>query len=130
LPGREQTLIDAVHIEAFLHAVLRGRRLDKRLTRIVRHIDQLSVYDAVARAVACEGVVTDFVKKSSDVRSGGKMPKATQRVATEARLQGGNARLTPADWKSGDRLWLIRSKGKSFKLHRRGGRRGDSRRCR
>jgi cytolysin-activating lysine-acyltransferase len=62
----------------------------------------------------------------------------------EARLQGGNPRLTPADWKGGDRLWLIHLfdpfngstwrqeaalaelqektalRGKSFKFHRRG----------
>jgi cytolysin-activating lysine-acyltransferase len=62
----------------------------------------------------------------------------------EARLLAGNPRLTPTDWKSGDRLWLIHLfdpfdwstwrqeaalaelqeqtalRGKSFKLHRRG----------
>jgi cytolysin-activating lysine-acyltransferase len=55
----------------------------------------------------------------------------------EARLQGPNPRLAPADWKSGDRLWLIDLhapfgqqelalkelretvlKGKTFKMHR------------
>ena len=57
--------------------------------------------------------------------------------AAEARLQEPNPRLAPADWKSGDRLWLIdlhapfgqqelvlkelretAFKGKNFKMHR------------
>src|SRR5438105_11463554 len=57
--------------------------------------------------------------------------------AAEARLQEPNPRLAPADWKSGDRLWLIdlhapfgqqelalkelretALKGKTFKMHR------------
>ena len=59
--------------------------------------------------------------------------------AAEARLQEPNPRLAPADWKSGDRLWLVNMiapyghgelalkeleetalKGKGFKMHRRG----------
>jgi cytolysin-activating lysine-acyltransferase len=57
----------------------------------------------------------------------------------EARIQSGNARLQPAEWKGGDRLWLVHViaplggaeavvkdlretalQGKSFKMHRRG----------
>ncbi|MGO8918688.1 MAG: toxin-activating lysine-acyltransferase [Stellaceae bacterium] len=59
--------------------------------------------------------------------------------AAEARLQEPNPRLAPADWKSGDRLWLVNLfapfghhepalkelretalEGRSFKMHRRG----------
>lgn len=56
----------------------------------------------------------------------------------EGRVKGGNARISPTDWRSGDRLWLLsvvapfghadmvlndlketNLKGKAFKLHRR-----------
>jgi cytolysin-activating lysine-acyltransferase len=59
--------------------------------------------------------------------------------AAEARLQEPNARLAPADWRSGDRLWLVNLfapfghqeaalkelertalAGKTFRMHRRG----------
>lgn len=59
--------------------------------------------------------------------------------AAEARLQEPNARLAPADWRSGDRLWLVNLfapfghqdvalkeleqtalAGKPFRMHRRG----------
>jgi cytolysin-activating lysine-acyltransferase len=59
--------------------------------------------------------------------------------AAEARLNGASPRLAPADWRSGDRLWLVHLfmpfghqeaalvdlretalKGKTFKMHRRG----------